>query len=503
MEQAFKANWLTRRVGDELLVQIGAATEETKYQCVSLIKQYLREDYNLDVPYPGNAIQWWTATNSTILTKFYRVESSEAIQGDIVILRTNGTAPGDFSGYGHIGIATGNIDATNVEILEQNGATGGGTGLGGDAIRTRYVPRTRVAGLLRPTMSPVTTPTPPSLPYSIESIPSKDLVVKLDTHKWNLQYPDFNTIATNPVEVTPALTRFTAVAILHHNSGNDYYLQDAGITVGWNVKDCEDYVAPAPLPPPAPYVPPAAPVTVPMQTSSIYISNTVMTFLSATAALNHTNAQATVGPGKYIVYTTSPDGMFYINKNTGDIKVWINPADDVAPKQEPPHVPIISQPSPTVATAQTVPAVTQVSVSTLPKSNITGWRSTYKPFHPQAPLIPVKYVAIQDFVLHDLGGQRPDLYISEDKEFGLYGTFTGPDGREYLRAKTNGDAAFQYWYGVPMQHPEGGVGYVVTAGILEIFPKPIQHGYIYGVATVEKAIDIVWKKFTKKQGVRK
>lgn len=345
--------------------------------------------------------------------------------------------------------------------------------------------------------------TPPPLPYSIESIPSKDIVVNIDTHKWNLEYPDFATIVANPVEITPAQTRFTAVAILHHNSSNDYYLQDAGITVGWNVKDCSDYVAPAPLPPPAPYVPPAAPVTVPMQTSSIYISNTVMTFLSATAALNHTNAQATVGPGKYIVYTTSPDGMFYINKNTGDIKVWINPADDVAPKEEPPHVPIISQPSPTVATAQTVPPVTQVSVSTLPKSNITGWRSTYKPFHPQAPLIPVKYVAIQDFVLHDLGGQRPDLYILEDKEFGLYGTFTGPDGREYLRAKTNGDAAFQYWYGVPMQHPEGGVGYVVTAGILEIFPKPIQHGYIYGVATVEKAIDIVWKKFTKKQGVQK
>ena len=122
------------------------------FQCVDLIKQYLAECYGLSPGAWGNAIDYWKSTNVNILTKFTKVASNDAKQGDIVVL--NGTSGNP---YGHIGIATGAIDATNVEILEQNGSTGNASGTGGDAIRKRFVARSRVAGLLRPKESDVIT----------------------------------------------------------------------------------------------------------------------------------------------------------------------------------------------------------------------------------------------------------------------------------------------------------------------------------------------------------
>lgn len=110
------------------------------YQCVDLIKQYLKEEYGLAPGSWGNAIDYWTKTNPALLTKFDRIASQSPQAGDIVIL--NGTAGNP---YGHIAVAT---DANT--MLEQNGSTGGGSGTGADAIRYRAIPKTRIAGLLRP-----------------------------------------------------------------------------------------------------------------------------------------------------------------------------------------------------------------------------------------------------------------------------------------------------------------------------------------------------------------
>lgn len=115
------------------------------FQCVDLIKQYLYEKFGLRPGAWGNAIDYWTKTNPAVLKKFNKVKGSNAKKGDIVILKG---LPGNK--YGHIGIATGRINSKQVEILEQNGSTGNGKGKGGDVIRTRFVDRTRVAGLLRP-----------------------------------------------------------------------------------------------------------------------------------------------------------------------------------------------------------------------------------------------------------------------------------------------------------------------------------------------------------------
>lgn len=123
------------------------------YQCVDLVLQYLKDCYGLNGGIWGNAIDYWNRTSSPILTKFDKLSTKDCKQGDIVVL--NGL-PGN--PYGHIGICDGQ-DANNVIILEQNGA-GGGSGTGSNAIRTRAVTKSRIAGILRPKGSTQPMPAP-------------------------------------------------------------------------------------------------------------------------------------------------------------------------------------------------------------------------------------------------------------------------------------------------------------------------------------------------------
>lgn len=134
--QEFENRWLGKRVDYDGVFG---------YQCVDLIKQYLRSRFGLRPGSWGNAIDYWRYTNPAILKKFDKVSSTNAKRGDIVILKGLSGNP-----YGHIGIATGRNTTTTVEILEQNGSTGGGSGTGKDAIRKRAVLKSRIAGLLRP-----------------------------------------------------------------------------------------------------------------------------------------------------------------------------------------------------------------------------------------------------------------------------------------------------------------------------------------------------------------
>lgn len=113
-------------------------------QCTDLVKTYLRDCYGIPNGAYGNAIDYWYKPHKAVLAKFNRVSGSSAKQGDIVVLKGVNGNP-----YGHIGIADGNAGLATVTILEQNGSTGNGSGLGKDAIRTRAIPRWRVVGLLR------------------------------------------------------------------------------------------------------------------------------------------------------------------------------------------------------------------------------------------------------------------------------------------------------------------------------------------------------------------
>lgn len=131
----FKDKWLGKRVDADGVYQ---------YQCVDLIRQYIHELYGKPKTGAwGNAIDYWTKTNSNVLQHFDRVASTDARQGDIVVFYGTSGNP-----YGHIGIVDGQ-NADSILTLEQNGSSGNGSGVGGDAIRLRWIPKNRVAGLLR------------------------------------------------------------------------------------------------------------------------------------------------------------------------------------------------------------------------------------------------------------------------------------------------------------------------------------------------------------------
>lgn len=141
----FESKWIGKRTDTDGIPQ-GAV-----YQCVDLVKRYMNEEFGLPLGSYGDAVKYWTNTASVILTKFDKISTTTVKMGDIVPLRPVDSLPSHAAG--HIGVATGNQNATSVEILEQNGSTGGGSGTGADAIRKRYVPKTRILGVLRPRAS--------------------------------------------------------------------------------------------------------------------------------------------------------------------------------------------------------------------------------------------------------------------------------------------------------------------------------------------------------------
>jgi len=154
----FKSRWLGQRIDYDHVYA---------YQCVDLILIYIKEEFGIASGVWGNAIDYWTRPSAPLLSKFSLVSGSDAQPGDIVVL--NGLAGNP---YGHIGICD-SANATVINILEQNGA-GSGTGTGRDAITVRGIPKSRVAGLLRPKAT-TPPPTPPParstvfLPGSVQS----------------------------------------------------------------------------------------------------------------------------------------------------------------------------------------------------------------------------------------------------------------------------------------------------------------------------------------------
>jgi hypothetical protein len=142
----FKQRWLGGRIDYDHVYA---------YQCVDLILIYAKEEFGLATGVWGNAIDYWRKPTAVLLTKFDLIATTECQQGDIVVL--NGLAGNP---YGHIGICD-SQNASVVNILEQNGQTGNGSGAGGDAIRVRGVPKSRIAGILRP-KAPPAAPAPPS-----------------------------------------------------------------------------------------------------------------------------------------------------------------------------------------------------------------------------------------------------------------------------------------------------------------------------------------------------
>lgn len=140
--KSFKNRWLGKRVDYDRVYG---------YQCVDLIKQYADEEFGLKAGVWGNAVDYWYNPSPALLKKFDRLSTKNARIGDIVIFRGVNNNP-----YGHIGIADRSSGLFRLATLEQNGATGNGSGVRGDAIRVRNIFKTRMFGVLRPkTAKPV------------------------------------------------------------------------------------------------------------------------------------------------------------------------------------------------------------------------------------------------------------------------------------------------------------------------------------------------------------
>lgn len=134
--QEFRNKWLGKRVDIDGVYG---------FQCADLTKQYMFECFGIPNGAYGNAIDYWYSTNPKVLAKFDKLSTSSARKGDIVIFKGVNGNP-----YGHIGMADSDAGIINIATLEQNGQTGNGSGVGGDAIRVRNIPRWRVVGVLRP-----------------------------------------------------------------------------------------------------------------------------------------------------------------------------------------------------------------------------------------------------------------------------------------------------------------------------------------------------------------
>lgn len=145
--QSFKNKWLGKSVDFD---------RAYGKQCVDLIKQYIYEETNIKPGSWGNAINYWNAPNPQFLALYARVGSAQA--GDIIVLKPVDSAPSHANG--HIGI----YDSGSVAILEQNGSTGSGNGIGGNAIRVRTVPASRVVAIYRRKSTPAPVPTPSPAP---------------------------------------------------------------------------------------------------------------------------------------------------------------------------------------------------------------------------------------------------------------------------------------------------------------------------------------------------
>jgi hypothetical protein len=435
----FKNEWLGKRVDYD---------RQYNWQCVDLIRQYIYECYQI----PGgggvpSAISYWTTTPADILSKFYKIESSEAQQGDIVMLRTLGRP--DYSGDGHIGIATGNIDASNLEILEQNGSTGNGSGEGGDAIRTRYVPRTRVAGLLRPIYIPAPTPPVEVHPYTIELIDPKQVRINKATHRWGMTYDNFTAIANNPLYEVAEGTIIVVSAICHHNIGYNYYLPDPSEPSGFNVLDCDDYTPPPPPPPPV--TTPAAPISYPTTDEQYTVVTTILGFTTSNSAINHINAVGTVAPSTYFIYNKkfNEDNTALLAVNVSKVKgqagSWINVNDNFVPPPPPPEPTPVPEPVvevPVVVTPTPTPVV-QPSVET--EADV---RMSFLPFtHDEKP---ISCFIKQNVLVTDRMKNGNPITLKKGGDVNIYGTFK-QGGKWYAMPRKKSDVHHYYMYGVPIK----------------------------------------------------
>lgn len=166
---------------------------------------------------------------------------------------------------------------------------------------------------------------------------------------------------------------------------------------------------------------PTAPITAPSLTDRIFIVKSIPAYPAASLAFQGVGRGGTAERGNYYVYRRF-NNMLNVTSIPGQSGYWINPADNV-----------IVQP--------VVPAPVKPF----------SWMDTYQAFvDDNGNLKPKSYQVNTTITVHDLARQRKDKHIYIEQFYDMAGTFTGPDGYDYLRPE--GAATAHLWYGIEPQY---------------------------------------------------
>jgi hypothetical protein len=199
--------------------------------------------------------------------------------------------------------------------------------------------------------------------------------------------------------------------------------------------------APAPAPTPAP----AAPTTAPNLSDTYDVVKDIPGYLSSSFAATHINTNSTVPEGHYYVFNRF-NGMVNVTRVPGVPGWWVNPADNVMPLPTPAPTDFVSPREVTPAPSTTIAVPAPVVPPVAPAES--DWRTTYRPFlNKSGQRTPVKYAAVENYVVEDLAGQKADVPIHTGWIVWMGGTFV-KDGKVWGRPQ---DAVDRFlWYGIPL-----------------------------------------------------
>lgn len=376
------------------------------YQCVDLIRQYVYECYGLGTGVHGSAIDYWNKPTATLLTKFVKVPTQDVRQGDITVLSSPVTP------LGHIGIATGNATATNFEMLEQNGGNGTGTGTGTDAIRTRYIAKGRIIGVLRP-ISVVSAPVTPMITLDQLTELYNDILRRAPDAGGVQHYVghytyDFvrndmlNSAEYRNVQASQAAAVAAAAAQAAANAAAIQAAQQQISEVAAS---------------------PAGAMTVPTSTTKYPINTTLLTYGQMSDAQNRINPKGELMAGASWYEYCEKGGMLNITQTPGvSIGTWINPADNEAPVPaplpEPPSIKTESTPTKSAAPIETATDIIHSFIPIMPNGS------------------PVECRVLQSVMAVDALGAGAPITATKDQYVKVYGTHEA-GGHTYATVKSN------------------------------------------------------------------
>lgn len=287
-------------------------------------------------------------------------------------------------------------------------------------------------------------PSPSEPPFTVEVIDPKQVITnKEPTTMWGMNYDNLEAMIAHPIKTVPKGTVLTVTEILDHKVGYTYY-REPGATDAWNTLDCIDYVPPKPRPLPQGGLP------IPVARTYDLVAN-VNYYGNPKNSLHRLEPLGQLKAGKYYIFGTDGNQFNLSSDNQKDLQHWVNPIENVVPKEEP-------KPEP----APFTPHLPDVD------------KATFTSFKPNRE--PVRFKMEFGYNFTDLNGYRDKaVHRNTYEDVDLVGTFLHQGhewGRVYLPLRDEAgkpivmDGIHQLndkiWYAVPMINPLSHTQYVIS-----------------------------------------